>query len=172
MKSWASIAAVKIRIASTEDLTRIVDVFLACWKIAYQTVLSEKVREAMDFSAAKELWEKSFVAEGRTNFVIEVDSAIVAVFRTGIDSDNPDKWHLFSLYVHPNNAGQGLGSEILEILIKEARTKHFKAITLWVFEKNIPALNLYKKFGFTPTGRTRIRESWGELEIELIRVDI
>lgn len=49
--------------------------------------------------------------------------------------------------------GQGIGKMLLEKAITEARHRGFIKIELEVFASNIPAINLYKKFGFKSEGR-------------------
>lgn len=52
------------------------------------------------------------------------------------------------LCVRPSEAGRGLGSEMVEFAIEEARRKNFKAIRLDTGGQNIPAKTLYTKLGF------------------------
>ena len=51
---------------------------------------------------------------------------------------------LDDFYVLPAHRGQGIGSEILEILFSEMNTPIF----LYVFKENLPAMRLYEKMGF------------------------
>ena len=87
--------------ATEEDLTEIIRIFLSCWHIAYEDVLAEEVRTAMDEKTARALWETSFVNSDRDTFLVKDGSSNVAVFRTGIDPEEENTWHLFSLYVDP-----------------------------------------------------------------------
>ena len=44
---------------------------------------------------------------------------------------------------------RGIGSEILEFLIKKAKESGFSEITIGVDKDNVNALHLYRKYGFT-----------------------
>lgn len=162
----------KFREATENDLPEIVNIFLHCWKMAYVDVLNEEVRNSMDETAARNLWCKSFSQPERKTYLFEEDSHPVAVFRTGPDTDDESKWHLFSLYVDPFFAGRGIGNAALEKLFDEAKLLGKREISLWVFTRNTPAKKLYINKGFLPSGRTRITESWGELEEEFVKVNI
>lgn len=63
-----------------------------------------------------------------------------------------DEAHLMNIAVHPEYRGIGAGEKILEALIDLCRIKNINDITLEVRVSNIPAQNLYKKFGFMQEG--------------------
>lgn len=50
---------------------------------------------------------------------------------------------------------KGIGSELLNFLIDEAKSKEKMCITLEVRDDNIPAIELYKKFDFEILGRRK-----------------
>ena len=66
-----------------------------------------------------------------------------------------DDGELDDLYVLPTFRGQGIGSEILRKCMKESS----KPLYLYVFSRNIRAISLYEKFGFSlreTVGKTRL----------------
>ena len=63
-----------------------------------------------------------------------------------------DEAHLMNIAVHPEYRGIGAGEKILEALIDLCRIKNMNDMTLEVRASNIPAQNLYKKFGFMQEG--------------------
>ena len=51
--------------------------------------------------------------------------------------------------------GRGLGRELLKFLLEELKGRGVKKLHLEVSEKNLPALGLYKSFGFHEVGRRK-----------------
>lgn len=61
---------------------------------------------------------------------------------------------LTELYVRPSLRGHGWGRRLLEQVERVARSSGAGAIHLEVRPDNVPALELYRRTGFSPTGRT------------------
>ena len=76
-----------------------------------------------------------------------------------VDEATPE----LSIAVVPSRRGSGLGSELLEALLAQARADGFEALSLSV-EKESPAVGLYARHGFEP-----VREEDGALTM---RVDL
>lgn len=158
-----------VRTATTADLDSLVDIFRACWLTSYKEILPDSVREEMTVEKARQMWELSVAPHPeRTTFVIEVDGTVVGVARVGSDVSNSARGHLFSLYVHPNSAGRGLGKILLRHALASLRENRFEEITLWVFKNNAPTRKLYSSLGFLETGQERIDERWKNPEIEML----
>lgn len=63
-----------------------------------------------------------------------------------------DDVHITDIVVKKSNRQTGIGSKLLEKLIQTAKNQNFNAITLEVNEHNLPAINLYLKYGFKNVG--------------------
>ena len=63
-----------------------------------------------------------------------------------------DDVHITDIVVKKSNRQNGIGSKLLEKLIQTAKMQNFKSITLEVNEHNLPAINLYLKYGFKYVG--------------------
>lgn len=66
-----------------------------------------------------------------------------------------DEAHITLLAVHPHYQSRGLGQAMLLALIACAVERGLERATLEVRASNLPALSLYKKFGFKLAGRRR-----------------
>jgi len=53
--------------------------------------------------------------------------------------------HILGLYLTPNAIGLGIGKQMLQLMIDEAKTKRVRQVTL---ESTITAHNFYQNFGF------------------------
>ncbi len=73
---------------------------------------------------------------------------------------------LRQLYIVPAQQNRGIGTEIMERLMGEAR-RESKPLTLQVM-KNNRAYALYKRLGFIPTGESKykLQMTWGEVRSE------
>lgn len=58
-----------------------------------------------------------------------------------------DEAHISNIAVRKDNRGLGIGSRLLEALIKKAKCSS-RLITLEVNEQNFSAIHLYQKYGF------------------------
>lgn len=59
-----------------------------------------------------------------------------------------DEAHLVKLAIHPAFRRQSYGERLLKGLLKEAKEKGARLLTLEVRESNLPAHRLYEKLGF------------------------
>lgn len=66
-----------------------------------------------------------------------------------------DEFHLANLAVAPEFRGRGAGKKLLQKVIEDVKSKKARFIALEVRHKNIPAINLYGKFGFKPEARRK-----------------
>jgi len=160
----------EFRGAAVDDLEDIAKLFHSCWHIAYANILSAEVIAAMTLASASDLWRPSLLDPKDKETVIGVDAgSVVSVFRIGSDPSDGATGHLFSLYVDPAAAGKGFGKMSLAEALLRVRNRGFPKISLWVFDTNSVARNLYKSAGFEESGKSRTDERWQLLEIELVK---
>lgn len=70
----------------------------------------------------------------------------VGYFATAL---KPGFLKLDKIYVSPNLQGKGIGRWIINEVIEEARKNNLKKIQLNVNRRNVPAIQFYRKTGFT-----------------------
>lgn len=64
------------------------------------------------------------------------------------DLSYDDVYVIYTLAVHPDYAGSGVASALLQFAQQLAKKQGMKSLRLDVTEKNIPAIRLYEKQGF------------------------
>ena len=64
------------------------------------------------------------------------------------DSDYSDVFVVHTFVVHPDFLKLGVGKAIIDFSVEHSIKSNIKSIRLDVYEKNIPAMNLYEKCGF------------------------
>ncbi|MGE5613251.1 MAG: ribosomal protein S18-alanine N-acetyltransferase [Bacillota bacterium] len=63
-----------------------------------------------------------------------------------------DEGYITNIAVHPEFRNCGIGSLLMDALLKEAEAKGIKALTLEVRKSNLTAQALYRKYGFESGG--------------------
>lgn len=114
------------------------------------TVIFEQARELIERYEDPDLVDIPRVLSWMENKISTQISQYTRVLRNGEtvayfrldESQNPAE--LDDFYVLPPYRGQGIGSEILEMLLSSLKNPIF----LYVFKENLPAVRLYEKFGF------------------------
>lgn len=85
-------------------------------------------------------------------WLMELDEAVIGY---GVVSVVIDESHILNLCIHPDWQGRGLGSKLIQMLLKVSRRHGAETAFLEVRESNLAALALYQQLGFTEIGRRR-----------------
>lgn len=64
-----------------------------------------------------------------------------------------DECHITNVAVLPEYREKGIGSLLINKMVEICKCSEILTMTLEVRESNLPAINLYKKFGFIPAGK-------------------
>ena len=59
------------------------------------------------------------------------------------------------MWVAPVARGRGVGDGLVDAVVDWARAAGYPRVVLDVGDENLPAIRLYERKGFEPTGRTR-----------------
>jgi L-phenylalanine/L-methionine N-acetyltransferase len=107
---------------------------------------------------SKEHWRRMMEGpqEGRTGIVAMLDGHIVG--SAGFQQSKGRRSHVAELYVwvHDDHCGRGIGSALTAALVDVADNwLNLKRLELTVYVDNVPAIRLYKKFGFEVEGTRR-----------------
>jgi len=87
-------------------------------------------------------------------YIIKVGSEKVGYVRT---SDDTGKSLCIGCDIHPLHRRKGYAESCYKTLINDLFEKGYVNIWLDVFDKNIPAINLYTKLGFIPINSRLVR---------------
>jgi ribosomal protein S18 acetylase RimI-like enzyme len=82
------------------------------------------------------------------------------------DPSNPSQISLYQMWVAPEHRGMGLGRQLLQTAISWARARDATAVCLGVTLSNGPAMHLYLKAGFVPSGATEPLRSGSALLVQ------
>ncbi len=85
---------------------------------------------------------------------VAVDGALdVGIVRAGAHDERPDDAILLSTWVAPTARGRGVGDALIGAVSDWARAEGYVRLLLDVGDENMPAIKLYARMGFLPTGR-------------------
>ena len=87
------------------------------------------------------------------HFVAEVDGKVVASAEITKRRGHQKHVGVLGIAVKSGYRRLGIATKLMEALLQEAKRQGLKVIILDVYEKNLPALNLYRKMGFKEVGR-------------------
>lgn len=97
-----------------------------------------------------EAWNQQL--EQLATFVASADGTDVGLVRGALHDHFPDIGYLISMWVAPEVRREGIGSALIDAVAQWARTKGLIRLLLDVGETNTPAIGLYTRKGFVPTG--------------------
>ena len=111
---------------------------------------------------ADEVWreraERGASADDRITLVAELEGRWVGI-ATGLpnDPDVPDdpRPELVGMFVDREARGRGVGVALVDAVLAWARARHARGLCLWVTATNAPAIALYERCGFEPTGERK-----------------
>ena len=132
---------IKIRKAVRKDCVRMMELIqeLATYEKAPDEVtVSLEHFEASGFGANPVWW--SFVAEAQ-GVVIGM-----ALYYVRYSTWKGQRMYLEDILVTEDMRGQKIGSQLMDVLIVEAKEKGFKGMNWQVLDWNEPAINFYKKY--------------------------
>ena len=97
-----------------------------------------------------ESWERQL--EHLAAFVATASGCDMGLVRGTPDDRFPDAGYLISMWVAPEARRQGVGLALVDAVVHWARTQGLNRLLLDVGERNTPAIALYTRKGFVPTG--------------------
>ena len=102
-----------------------------------------------------EKWREEIARGNRLVFVYKINGEFIGEGALVIDTGDPDytvpdkRVYVSRMIVKKEYRNRGIGSEILEFLIRKAKEMGFSEMTIGVDKDNENALHLYRKYGFT-----------------------
>ena len=149
---------IAIRLAKPADIPDIVWVCTHSVEVYFKDMLPEKyIREVQ--APYPDSFKNMITDDNTTHYVIRKDNKTIAVtcIKPPQDEDVGDNYYEFyGLSVHPDYYGQGIEVKAMDLIFYTIRNLGKTAVSLWVWDKNIKAIEIYEKCGFTADGKTKI----------------
>lgn len=125
-----------ISLITTKDLEKVFSLLISLW--------GSKVYSDNDLLT---------IINNNLSYCIRILGDIIAI--CFIRRDKPTRGTLFIFAVKKEYQRKGLGTKLLSFCINKAKENGLKSISLHVQVQNEPAINLYKKCGFTISKTTK-----------------
>lgn len=142
----------KIRIATLEDVDKLVDIYSEWSK--FKDVLPTALIESDTYDDLKKYFDGSNTTR---IYLLAIDESGISLGACYIDTSFLDlnNVRLGDMMIKEKYRGKGVGSKLVEEVISYARNKNVKKIWLWTQEELKPATQLYKKMGFILEARLK-----------------
>ena len=121
-------------------------------------------------------WQRQVAsgAEPRSQaaLVAEIEAQRVGLAWCQLDDSNPNRVHLFQMWVHPSFRRLGIARELLNAAIRWAATLEAREIVLSVPSLQSAAVRLYTSTGFLPVGDPQPIKPGSELLAQTMQLDL
>lgn len=151
-----------IRKATLQDISRIAEIIVFAKRVADRPIFNN------DFVSFNELQVIDIIEEYRNNpplidnVIVYDDGILKGILNRTFEDNNVE---LCELYVEPFFKGSGIGRELMQYLIQEAKMANKQRIFLWVIKDNLPARRFYEANGFQANGETCLIEGTSKVDM-------
>ena len=156
--------SVTVREATIDDLDAIRNVAEASWYAAYGGIFDPaRIAEALTEYYDPELLEVAIEHDDIAFYIAEADDELVGFAST--EQTWADEVELHTIYVHPDQWGDGIGSTLLGRVLNWARERGVDRVVCGVLEENTVGIGFFDTVGFD-RGRKADTEVAGILKSE------
>jgi len=152
-----TLANIAIRLAVRADASKIAEVHMRSWEVAYKDIIpADFIREKNASRLA--LWCQLITDENTTKYVIQTDGLIIgfmSIDQARDDDLNDNCYELQAIYLHPDYFRLGAGTHAVTFAFNTARRLGKSNIVVWVLEKNTSSIKFYENCGFIVDGKTQ-----------------
>lgn len=137
-----------IRNAETSDAEEII---LLVKQVMTESPFFPRTPDEFDFTVEQ---EEKYIKNAALFLLAEIDGKVIG--SATLDRSNLSKLNHtvdFGITILKAYSGQGIGSLLLKRVIGWVELNTIEKVALEVFDNNLPAISLYKKFGFVEEGR-------------------
>jgi GNAT superfamily N-acetyltransferase len=160
---------VEIVLATSEDWERVRDVRVRALGDA-PSAFGSRLEEEQDRPEA--FWRSRLESHAAATFLAIRGHETVGLVRTFVEPEDVTSAKLVSMWVAPHARGQGVGRELVAVVVQWARDHDATSVQLWVTETNAAARRLYELCGFILSGGQQKLPSDPTLSEVAMRLDL
>ena len=141
--------AMEFREWTDGDIASVREVTWTTWVDAYSSYIpAEDLRSYFDLHYSTEALQHLYRNPDVRGFLALIDGRPAGVLRSFVDRGE-GRFYVSSLYVLPEHQGKGLGNRLMTMAENRALECGMDKIWLGVMSQNFPALDWYRRHGFT-----------------------
>lgn len=155
---------VTIRRAERKDALAIAQVYVDSWRESYAGLIPDWVLLGMSYRRLARAWERAIRTAGRDEAILVAEDAAHGIVGLGSCGPSRDRamdyaGEVYTLYVHPNNTGQGVGKLLLQALFDCLNERGKTSAIIWALSEN-PSRHFYRAHGGALVAARQGRQ-WG-----------
>ncbi len=153
-----------IRNAVRRDASEIAKVYVDSWRESYAGLIPDWVLLNMSYRRLTRAWERAIRTAGKDEAVLVAEDPSHGIVGLGSCGPTRDRvlafnGEVYTLYVHPNNVGQGVGRKLIVSLFDHLKGRGHPSVLVWALAQN-PSRHFYKALGGGIVA-TRQGRQWG-----------
>ena len=141
-----------IREATVDDIPSLAIVHVQVWRSTYKGMMNEDYLNSLEPKKREAIWAKVLEQSEWPVHVADMNGNVVGFSAMCAPRDDDMKIsgmvELGAINVLQQYAGQGLGRQLVNSGLCEAKQRGFKDVYLWVVSQNKIAKSFYEKYGF------------------------
>ncbi len=145
-----------IRRADKQDIPRIAEIIIFGKRVAYRSIFQNDYVSFNEMRVVDLYEEYNRHPETLAGMYLYDDGIVKGVINGRFVDEKT--MEISELYVEPFFVGQGIGTRLIEQVIRQAEKKGVQKIILWVIKDNVKARKFYEANGFVDSGETCIIE--------------
>jgi L-amino acid N-acyltransferase YncA len=149
-----------IRAATTDDVLALAQVHVASWQETYPGIISAQVLAGVTVERRTEMWQRT-LASPNSVLVAEAAGQVVGFCSLGKSRDDGFDLELYTIYLLQAYQKRGLGRDLWQAAVAEARQRTADTLLIWVLAQN-PSRKFYEHIGCRLVG-TRQEPVFGEM---------
>lgn len=162
-------AMARIRAARPGDAEAIAGIEVETWRAAYAGLIPDRVLITMSRRKHAQLWSRRIGRHGGSETVLVAEGAEAGVVGFGScgrarSTGLSYQGEVYTLYVHHDHQGQGIGKELLGALFRRLLDGGMRSALAWVLAQN-PARFFYEAMGGRRIAE-RDEKLWGVMVAE------
>ena len=147
-----------IRRAKISDCKTIGFIHVESCKAAYKGIIPDSVLNSVSAKRMADYYYRVLVKKAQDVVLIFKDdkpAGYMSLIEYRNKNNNYSAMQVYRIYLLPSYRHQGLGTELINWGIKEAKDKGHSKLFLWVIKENLSARKFYEKLGLRYDGTAR-----------------